>query len=914
MIQIGDLLSRDLSRPIGHGVDIHNDDPNTVFTEIFEYVVTDDIQAEYTSLFSGIAQVPRSQNGVVGIWISGAPGSGKSAFAKTLGYLLTNREVRGVRASSLMRKKLTSLPAIEALESLNRTIPYEMFRCDFRMADSAQTAPRQIAELLYRTVLHDLDYAADYAISELELALEEAGKLADFQTFCRAEYKEDWRETVKSRSRLERLNAALQRFDPESYKTPEAWLNSAGNLSSTRTDEDLVRRCFDFCEQRRRGKAVAFILDDLDSWMAPGDRHVEGLLAVIAQLEQETLARLKAGTVPGSTCVIVTTRKKLARREHASYEIEISSAVIREVVVRRVLGKPQNREDFLRKMFQNWDPSRTRNIELERSNYRTDFDQDEFVRCYPYFPHFIDLSVDILAGIAARPDGPTNLPHGNCGVIRQAFEMLIADPTPLAKQPIGSVVSLDAIYEVIKAGVPAEKRQAVVDICERFDHDADYPGMAGRVAKAICLMDLAGPGLPCTPKNIAAVLVQRIHHPPPVVPVAAILYRLKQGWCVRETKDGWKLSDLEELRRTPAGLSELNRSLGRPDSLPPARHNILTRRVMKLLGRVLAPYTRSLQKFNGTVMHTFEAIIWEMEHLSAKIAASDSAHRFSEEQLSTSINGLEARLAALEKNVRQLGVEKGAHAGRPETSRERTAYVIGLFGTGRRYVNELIARNVGEREKYFRDFIRLHPGPTPMIYSGHATMKYSSRGQESPAVMHGIVKAVREGFADSIFFYRHPLDSLLTNWVFWRRLVRHNEWISGICQVYQDVDALCADLDEHFLDFRAFAHGAPEFFAGNEPRFLSFAEFVEETELHRQAATLSLRLEDFMLDPGRELSKIMGVMSIDTGSRQLRAFPPVTTSYRHVAVGENVPRFRKFVDSLNSETKGRMEAMGYPAG
>ena len=55
-----------------------------------------------------------------------------------------------------------------------------------------------------------------------------------------------------------------------------------------------------------------------------------------------------------------------------------------------------------------------------------------------------------------------------------------------------------------------------------------------------------------------------------------------------------------------------------------------------------------------------------------------------------------------------------------------------------------------------------------MIYSGHATMRHVSRGQMPPAVMSHILEAVRSGFADLIFVYRHPLDSLLTNWVWWR--------------------------------------------------------------------------------------------------------------------------------------------------
>ena len=47
----------------------------------------------------------------------------------------------------------------------------------------------------------------------------------------------------------------------------------------------------------------------------------------------------------------------------------------------------------------------------------------------------------------------------------------------------------------------------------------------------------------------------------------------------------------------------------------------------------------------------------------------------------------------------------------PHRGNDRTAYIIGLFGTGRGYVNELMLKNLGKRAKYFREMIRFHSGP-----------------------------------------------------------------------------------------------------------------------------------------------------------------------------------------------------------
>lgn len=248
----------------------------------------------------------------------------------------------------------------------------------------------------------------------------------------------------------------------------------------------------------------------------------------------------------------------------------------------------------------------------------------------------------------------------------------------------------------------------------------------------------------------------------------------------------------------------------------------------------------------------------------------------------------------------------------PHLGNDRTAYVIGLFGSGRNYINGLMLKNLGKRATYFRETIRFHPGPTSMIYSGHATMRHVSRDQELPAVTSRILEAVRSGFADLIFVYRHPLDSLLTNWIWWRTYLRDNTQIEGISSAYKNRDDVCIELEQNFSEFEAFAEGDPDFFTTLPgPRFLSFGEFVEETELYLQSATLTLRLEDFMIDPIKEFSKIVEVMSVDLDLSRLGVAPPKTKPYGYLAVKEKVPRFRNFINELSEETKTRIEKSGY---
>jgi hypothetical protein len=261
--------------------------------------------------------------------------------------------------------------------------------------------------------------------------------------------------------------------------------------------------------------------------------------------------------------------------------------------------------------------------------------------------------------------------------------------------------------------------------------------------------------------------------------------------------------------------------------------------------------------------------------------------------------------------------------------KDKTVYVIGLFGTGRWYVTELIRQHIGQRAKYFRFGItRCHQVPTSMIYGGHATIKYPSRAQALPDLTNRILETVRAGISDLIFIYRHPVDSLLTNWIFWRNYIRNVDTNPTISKIYKNIDQLCADLDQNFPEFMAFVKSDPAFFAGltDKPQnpedqtvpagtlFLSFSQFVEESELFFQSATLALRLEDFSEDPLREFSKILTLMSVDLDSSRLNLRPPESKAYRYLRLKEKVPPFREFLDRLDPETKRRIQAIGYSLG
>src|ERR1035437_8113266 len=106
MTTIGDLLTRDLTRKIEEIIQVDQADEQSVYAEITEYVATDSIREQYHQLLLAIAEAPNDPHESVGVWVSVFFGSGKSSFAKNLGYALQNRTVLGSKFADLFKQQL----------------------------------------------------------------------------------------------------------------------------------------------------------------------------------------------------------------------------------------------------------------------------------------------------------------------------------------------------------------------------------------------------------------------------------------------------------------------------------------------------------------------------------------------------------------------------------------------------------------------------------------------------------------------------------------------------------------------------------------------------------------------------------------------------------------------------------------
>lgn len=554
-MKIRDLIQRDLSRKIEEIIKVDQLEEHAVRQEMSEYIVTDRIRDEYLDILHAIAAAPEDPHEGVGVWISGFFGSGKSSFAKNLGYILANREIAGVRASELMKERLNDSTCSALIDSINRRIPTRVVMFDVQ-THKGGTGTGSISMYMYKALLRELGYASDFNIADLEQSLEKDGAYEKFVQRFEARYQGAWSKRRKMARGMSEASAILHEMDPRTYNSPDSWATSQQAKRIEVTPGFLVEKTFELGARRAPGQAIAFIVDEVGAYVAQSTDKIEDLRSVVEHFGTKSRNLRKAREIVGPTWVVVTSQEKLDEvvraldskridlpklQDRFKYRIDLAPADIREVASRRVLAKNETGKVELTALYEGHEGQIGRHLALENSSRKTTVDAPRFVDFYPYPPHLLELSIDIMTGIRLQPGATRHLGGSNRTIIKQAYEMLVSEKTKLGEHPVGRLVSIDRIFDLVEGNLSSERRKDISDVGQR----EGFGGWEVRVAKAIALLEFVR-DLPRTESNLTALLHDDVRGGSGLQHVRDALERLHKAQFIRRAEDGWKLQTASE--------------------------------------------------------------------------------------------------------------------------------------------------------------------------------------------------------------------------------------------------------------------------------------------------------------------------------------------------------------------------------
>ena len=498
MKTIGDLLSRDLSRKIEEIIQVDQADEQSVYAEITEYVATDSIRDQYCQLLKAIAEAPSDPNEGIGVWVSGFFGSGKSSFAKNLGYALQNHTVLGEHFADLFKRAARRQASQRPSRPHQRPIPTEVIL--FEVAKERDT--RKVTRADRRVDVHgpapgtglrrglrhrrtgDRTGSRRQA-RRIHRDLQEAPQagLEDGPQGCP--------EAVPGQRRPARTSTRRPTPRPIRGHTPSG--TGMPRSPSARSWNGLSS----LLARRRPGKALVFIIDEVGQHVARSGDKIEDLRATVEEFGKVGKNLLKARKIIAPCWIIVTSQEKLDEvvaaidskrvelaklQDRFRHRVDLAPSDIREVATKRVLAKKPEADPDPEEAFRREPGAAERRPAAGTDDPPTEITEADFVQFYPYPPHYIDLCIGIMSGIRLQPGAPRHYGGSNRTIIKQAYEMLVSDRTAMATKPIGTLVTLDKVYELVEGNLSSEKRTDIHEIGQRFKDDPEDHGwaLAGR--------------------------------------------------------------------------------------------------------------------------------------------------------------------------------------------------------------------------------------------------------------------------------------------------------------------------------------------------------------------------------------------------------------------------------------------------
>jgi len=547
------LFANDIHRRIEEVIKVDQTDEEIVRDEINEYVVTDAIRSHFTQILEAYRETPNKPHEGIAIWVSGFFGSGKSSFAKMLGLAVANRTVAGESAAERFAHRAGDKKLQVLLKTINEQIPTHAVIFDVSTDRGIRSGNQTLTEIMYGLFLQSLGYAKDLDLSELEIGLEEKGQLARFEEEYRRLFKKDWAtEKGKVAFALSEASRVLHSLDPDTYPMADSWVKAVKNKADI-TPGKLAERVGELMKRRKPGYSLMFVVDEVGQFVARDVQKMLDLQAIVQQLgvkgrgkhwvvvtSQEKLGELVSG--------LDDKRIELARlMDRFPLQVHLEPSDITEVTSRRVLSKNAAAQTALGKLFDEHRGRLTEHTRLTADIKLPELSREAFIDLYPLLPYQIDLIIQIVSGLRTQGGASKHVGGANRTIIKLAQQLLINPAVNLADRPVGDLVRLDQVYDLVEGNIGSEVRAKIAAIPKLVEHPLAQP-----VAKVICLLQYVK-SIHRSAENIAAALHGQVGGDSQLASVKEALRALEAAHQVRQGDDGYRIptpaeDDWERLR------------------------------------------------------------------------------------------------------------------------------------------------------------------------------------------------------------------------------------------------------------------------------------------------------------------------------------------------------------------------------
>lgn len=520
---IKDIFAADITRDIAPVIYFHEQDPQKVWSEVSEYIITggyaegdprkkriqSGIHEQFVKLLRSLAKELGKKSGstLPAVWISGFYGSGKSSFAKLLGLSLDNLELPNHRllAEALLERDDSPRKDEfkEAWHKVRSSI--DPIAVVFDIGSVAREG-EQIHSAVKREIQKRLGYCPINYVADFELKLELDGKWENFLRCAGEALNKSWSEVRQDKLADEDFSQVMHKLEPDKYIDPMSWYDShvASDANSGSSVSETVSAIAAMLKYRAPKKTLFVVVDEVSQYIYQNDTRMLKLQSFVADLGQK---------LKGKVWLLATGQQKLEDNDDESnigqlkdrfpphLRVHLDPANIRDVVHKRLLKKAPSKEAELRSLFQ----QHRSNLKLYGYGCES-ITEEDFLEVYPLLPGYIDLLMQIASSLRVRSARVKGDDYAIRGLLQLLGELFREQN--LAEKEVGELITLDTIYNIQGSSLDADMQNTLTRLFANSDIANDE--VAIKVAKVVSLLELIQEQQATTTELIGKCLYQRM--------------------------------------------------------------------------------------------------------------------------------------------------------------------------------------------------------------------------------------------------------------------------------------------------------------------------------------------------------------------------------------------------------------------
>lgn len=413
-MKIKDIFSKDIERQINPAVVVSKQDPETVKTEIDEYVFS---QSTIESLYKYLNNLINNKQDKTGIWINGFYGSGKSHFIKYIFYCLNNEysekafnhyieEVRNV-GDKLSEASTGNITALSKKIQKNN-IDTIIFNID------AVSGQRDDKEKITKIIFNQFNGFRGYNSTNIQLALllekhlDQIGKFDEFKSKINANLNTDWLSNASRITSL-KLNEVLKiASELDSSLDIDFLRNKLKNPDDITIADHLIPEFVEYLSEKPKDYRLVFLVDEISQYIGMNTNLLLNLQTIIEEVGAKCENKIWLTTTAQQTLedLVNNTENKgedfgkiLGRFET---RISLESQDTTYITQKRILDKNSNGIKALTDYYNKNKDGIENQFIFQHDRYKGFDKKDTFILSYPFIPYQFKLISDVFENFAQQ--------------------------------------------------------------------------------------------------------------------------------------------------------------------------------------------------------------------------------------------------------------------------------------------------------------------------------------------------------------------------------------------------------------------------------------------------------------------------------------------------------------------------------